>query len=335
MVLSLTFAIVEGPQKGWSSTLVTGLFAGTCTLLALFVMIERRRSRPMLDLTLFRYGRFIGAQMLPIGTAFAFVVPLVLLPTRFVGIHGMSAADAGAMMLPLCAPMVIVPFLGALLSRHVSSGLLSGIGLTVAAAGLLWIALLPESAAVGQLVWPMLTIGVGSGLPWGLMDDLAVSVVPKERAGMATGVFSTMRLTGEAIALASATALLVGLMQGQLREELATRAAGMSQSTSTDAQVAATANMLASGTLESTSTRSGPLGRTVLVAIYVHAFTRMSAILAAIAAVCATTAFVTLCPTRRHHTLSAQAHLPIQHPDEAVIGKVATPAPDCRSNNRR
>ncbi len=228
MVLSLTFAIVEGPQKGWSSTLVTGLFAGTCTLLALFVMIERRRSRPMLDLTLFRYGRFIGAQMLPIGTAFAFVVPLVLLPTRFVGIHGMSAADAGAMMLPLCAPMVIVPFLGALLSRHVSSGLLSGIGLTVAAAGLLWIALLPESAAVGQLVWPMLTIGVGSGLPWGLMDDLAVSVVPKERAGMATGVFSTMRLTGEAIALASATALLVGLMQGQLREELATRAAGMS-----------------------------------------------------------------------------------------------------------
>jgi hypothetical protein len=54
----------------------------------------------------------------------------------------------------------------------------------------------------------MFLIGVGVSLPWGLMDGLAVSVVPKERAGMATGIFNTTRVAGEGIALAIVTALL-------------------------------------------------------------------------------------------------------------------------------
>ena len=45
--------------------------------------------------------------------------------------------------------------------------------------------------------------------PWGLMDGLSVSVVPKERAGMATGIFSTTRVAGEGIALAIVGAVLV------------------------------------------------------------------------------------------------------------------------------
>jgi len=42
-------------------------------------------------------------------------------------------------------------------------------------------------------VLPMLVIGCGTGLPWGLIDGRSVSVVPKERAGMATGIFSPTR----------------------------------------------------------------------------------------------------------------------------------------------
>ncbi|MEN3809389.1 MFS transporter, partial [Chromobacterium piscinae] len=51
----------------------------------------------------------------------------------------------------------------------------------------------------------------GSGLPWGLMDGLSVSVVPKERAGMASGIFSTTRVAGEGMALAAIGALMAGL----------------------------------------------------------------------------------------------------------------------------
>lgn len=48
------------------------------------------------------------------------------------------------------------------------------------------------------------------------MDGLAVSVVPKERAGMATGIFSTIRVAGEGIALAVVGALLATLVERHL-----------------------------------------------------------------------------------------------------------------------
>jgi len=38
----------------------------------------------------------------------------------------------------------------------------------------------------GPMILPMLLIG--NGLPWRLIDALSVSVVPKERAGMASGI---------------------------------------------------------------------------------------------------------------------------------------------------
>jgi hypothetical protein len=59
-------------------------------------------------------------------------------------------------------------------------------------------------------------IGIGTGLPWGLMDGLSVSVVPKERAGMATGIFSTTRVAGEGLALAMVSAALAGIVAARL-----------------------------------------------------------------------------------------------------------------------
>ena len=83
----------------------------------------------------------------------------------------------------------------------------------------------------------MLLIGAGAGLPWGLMDGLAMSVAPPERAGMAAGIFSTTRVAGEGIALASVNALLAGLIRHRMEA-----IDGVSQ-------VAASAQYLAAGDL--------------------------------------------------------------------------------------
>jgi hypothetical protein len=48
------------------------------------------------------------------------------------------------------------------------------------------------------------------------MDGLSVSVVPKERAGMAAGIFGTVRVAGEGLALASVLAVLGVLIEGRL-----------------------------------------------------------------------------------------------------------------------
>ena len=213
-----TYAVLKAPENGWGDRAVVGLLAASAVLLLAFVVIENMVKRPMLDLSLFRYPRFIGVQFLAAAPAYSYVVLQVLLPVRFIGIEGYSAMEAGRMMIALSAPMLVVPILAGMMTRWISAGMLSGVGLLTAAAGLAWLAQCAPGQSASQLVAPLLVIGLGISLPWGLMDALAVSVVPKERAGMAMGIFSTTRVAGEGVALAVVAAILAGLAQSRLRE---------------------------------------------------------------------------------------------------------------------
>lgn len=216
-LVSLTFGIVRGPQDGWTSLRVLPLFGGAFLLLGAFTAVELRRLRPMLELSLFRYPRFIGVQLLPLATGFSFIALIVYVPIWFMVIQGRDAFTAGLAILPLTAPMLVVPLWAGRMARHVSPGLLSGIGFLISALGAWQLMRLSPEGGLWAMAIPMLLIGIGNGLPWGLMDALSVSVVPKERAGMAVGIFTTMRVAGEAVAIAVIGAALVGLTAANLR----------------------------------------------------------------------------------------------------------------------
>lgn len=267
-VLALfTFGVIQAPESGWGSPLVSGLLIGSAVLLALFVMIEMRVKRPMLDLTLFRYPRFIGVQMLPIGTCYCYIVLVVMLPLRFIGVEGLSEIDAGLLLLALSAPMLVVPMMAASLARFVSPGILSGAGFLIAAVGLHWLSLYNVGEPRFGLVGPMLLIGIGAGLPWGLMDGLSVSVVPKERAGMAAGIFNTVRVAGEGIALASVAAILASLLHTHLSDILQ----GVPGSLDTVA-IAETAQRVTTGDMAHAIDRIPGLANEALIAGYAQAF---------------------------------------------------------------
>ena len=288
----LTFGIMQGPHSGWTSAPVVALLAGAAVMLAVFVVVETRVARPMLDLSLFHYPRFVGAQFLPIATAVCFVVPLVLLPVRFIGAEGMSEIEAGGLMIALSAPMAVVPFLAGLLARRISSGTLSAIGLLVAALGLAWLAMVPVGAGAWALALPMLVIGIGTGLPWGLMDDLSVSVVPRERAGMATGIFTTMRVAGEALAIAAAGAVVVALGQPAL------------QAVADPARAADAMGALAGGDMQRAAALLPGIDRAALAGAYGGAFQVMLAVLVAATLLAAAAAYGLL--RRRDRAPAAQ-----------------------------
>jgi MFS family permease len=278
MLTLFTFGVIQAPESGWSSPLVVGLLLGSVLLLAVFIFIELRITRPMLDLALFRYPRFVGVQVLPIATCYCYVVLLVLLPLRFIGVEGRSPVDAGVLMIALSAPMLAVPFLAALLSRWISAGVVSGIGLLIAAAGLLWLGRVSGRTTGDAVVFPLLLIGCGTGLPWGLMDGLSVSVVPTERAGMATGIFSTTRVAGEGIALAVVSAILAALAHTRLRDHLAQVAPGSSR------DLTEAAHSLATGNLDRTTRLLPEVNRLSMIEIYDNNFDHLLYVLFAITA---------------------------------------------------
>ncbi len=278
-----TVAMIESPSVGWTSTAMFALGAAFVVCLAAFVVVELRTARPMLDLTLFRYRRFIGVQLLPIATCACFVVLLVIMPLRFIGVEGKSETETGLLMLALSAPMLIIPSVAATLARRVSSGVLSGIGLLAAAAGLIWLGTVDIGNA-RSTVAPMLLIGLGSGLPWGLMDGLSLSVVPKERAGMATGIFSTVRVAGEGVALAIVSAALAALIATALRHAPGLSGAGTVQA----------GQRLAVGDVAGAMAVLPKLDSATLLQAYQTAFTTLTRVLAGITALCALAVVVLL-----------------------------------------
>ena len=243
----LTWGVLQGPEAGWSSGAALLPLAGAALALAAFVGVERRvqqrTGQPMLDLSLFRYPRFVGVQLLAGAPAYAFVVLLVLLPVRFIGVEGMGPLQAG---------------------------------LLVCAAGLLWLGGCAPGTAFAQMAPPLLLIGLGIGLPWGLMDGLAVSVVPSERAGMATGIFSTVRVAGEGMALALVGAGLAALLSWRLSALAAPLAPQALAATGPAAQ------LLVTGDLAGALSLLPGLPASAVLAAYGQAFSTLLDVLAGI-----------------------------------------------------
>lgn len=211
-----TAGILQVSEDGWQHPRVLSLLAGAVLAGVWFIRIELRAPQPMLDLTLFRYGRFLGIQLLPVATCCCFVVLLALLPARFIGVDGFSSLTTGLLMLALSTPMLLVPSLAVTLTRWFPAGVLASSGLVIASAGLFMLSQTSGNGDLPLTLLAMMIIGVGSGLPWGLMDGLSISVVPEERAGIATGIFSTIRVAGEGVALALVTSALTGLIASPL-----------------------------------------------------------------------------------------------------------------------
>lgn len=292
-----TCGVIEAPSRGWGSAAVVGLLAISVLASVAFASIEVRAAQPMLDLSLFRYPRFVGVQVLPIATCYCYIVLLVVLPLRFIGIDGYDAMHAGWLMLALSAPMLVVPFAAAALTRWMSAGTISGIGLVIAAAGLHALDdALCNSMPLATL-GSMVTIGIGAGLPWGLMDGLSVSVVPKSRAGMATGIFSTTRVAGEGVALAIASAMLAAFMQADLQA-----AAPQAQA----AAIARAAARLTVGDLAHAAALLPEISPAALRASYHTAFSHLLDILTVVTLLCALAAFAFLSRVRTQEAEDAK-----------------------------
>jgi MFS family permease len=286
-----TFGVIQAPESGWGSPLVVTLLAASAFFLAAFILVEMRVNRPMLELSLFRYPRFVGVQILPVGTCYCYIVLIVMLPLRFIGAEGLSEIDAGMLMIALSAPMLVVPMLVASFTRWMSAGVLSGIGFLIAAAGLYWLSLVDFSGPKAEIIMPMLVIGIGAGMPWGLMDGLSVSVVPKERAGMASGIFSTTRVAGEGIALAIATAVLGALAHSSLSRLIPDNGGDIS------ARVAEAAQRVTAGDMVHAASTLPEVTRHALSSSYADAFTSLLHVLIVITLLSALATFAFLSKT--------------------------------------
>jgi EmrB/QacA subfamily drug resistance transporter len=214
----MVLALVRGNDEGWGSTLIVSLIASAGVLLAAFVAIERRVAQPMLPLELFRRPAFTGVQLAAFavsGSMFALFLYLTLYLQNFLGY---SPIDAGLRYLPITvASFIVAPLAGMALARIHARYLMAG-GLALTGVGLALMAGLHMDSGWTALLAGFVVSGVGVGLLNPVIADVALSVVPKERSGMAAGINDTFRQVGIAVGIAAWGAIFLGVGSSKTQE---------------------------------------------------------------------------------------------------------------------
>lgn len=202
----LMLGMVEGPQWGWGSKGVLAMLAGSVLLMVAFVLVERRVRHPMFDLRLLSNGRFMALCLIPVVVTFAFVILLPLLPNYLMVANGQSSQAAGTTMLLMTVPILITPLLvSKLVKWGWSNRSVFAVSLICLTAGVAWLAVeLKPGIGAGALAGPLITLGVGLGLNFGLVDGAVLDVVSPEATGTAAGFLNTLRLGSEAVVIAAA-----------------------------------------------------------------------------------------------------------------------------------
>jgi EmrB/QacA subfamily drug resistance transporter len=202
-LLMLVLALVRGNDDGWGSPLIVSLLAGAGVMLAAFVVIERRVAEPMLPLELFRRRAFTGVQLAAVGVSASLFALFLYLTLYLQNYLGYSPLQAGLRYLPITiAPFLVAPLAVALMGR-LPARVVMAIGLGGVGAGLLLMAGLSTSSSWTALLPGFIVAGIGVGLLNPVIADVAVSVVSKDRSGMAAGINDTFRQVAVAVGVAA------------------------------------------------------------------------------------------------------------------------------------
>lgn len=205
-LLLLIFTLNEGQSLGLTISALIGLLVVVTS--AAFVVWERRTASPLFELGLLANRRF-AAYAVAAGALMGVLVPLVVyLPTYLVTALGFAPATAGTWLLVLTVPTIFLPSAGAILARRMRPALLVAGSVVTAGLGAGLVTTTGPGGTAAALIAALLCVGVGVGLSNGVLDGLAIGSVRPEQAGTASGLFNTVRLTTEAVALAGAGAIV-------------------------------------------------------------------------------------------------------------------------------
>ena len=318
----LVYALVQGNSKGWGSTEIVSFLIGAVVLMVLFLIVELRQSRPMLDLSLFRRPAFSGASIVAFTLSGSFFAMFLYLTLYIQDVLGYTPLQAGLRFLPSTLLSFIVAPIAGRLSVRVPVRLLLGSGLLLIGIGLLTMTAVDAASSWTALIPGFVLAGAGVGLVNPPLASTAVGVVPIERSGMASGINSTFRQVGIATGIAGLGAVFQHSVTQNTTAALA--AGGHAREILSPAH-GRLGTLLQSGEVTQIARALPPGARTALEHSYrvgfTDAFTTIAAIAAVVALVGAALAFVLV----RTRDFVSAGELPVaQEPEERLATAAAS-----------
>ena len=204
-MVALVFGLHALPHAGTAPLSAIGPFALAVAALVLLLVVEARAKAPLVDLGFFaRRGFVIGTA---IGAVSMFCIMSLLLYFNLYAQSreglGLTALEAGALLLPLGLALLALALSASALSARVGlrKAMMGGAVLIVIASAILWAAVAAGEMtvfAVGFLV-----MGAGLAVPYALAPRLALSALPQSQAGQGSGLVNASTFLGGSIGVAA------------------------------------------------------------------------------------------------------------------------------------
>jgi predicted MFS family arabinose efflux permease len=192
---ALTYVLIQGGHSGWLSPEILGCSIAAILPLVVFVRYEVHARDPMMDMHVFRDRVYDAAIYAVFATLFCVYGTLFIITQYFQNVRTYSPEETGVLMLAMTIPTIVLsPITGRVVAARGARGpTLIGLGCVAIGTGLL------AGAGPGTL-WLTLValafVGAAAGTSVAAATSEAMSTIPPERSGMASGILSTQRGLG-------------------------------------------------------------------------------------------------------------------------------------------
>lgn len=207
-LLALVFGIEATRSSGWTAPRTLIAFGAAALLLTAFAQLERRAASPLVPPSTWRIRSLVSASAVMAGVT-GVVVGVIFLSSLYLqAVLGASALTAGLQFLPLAAAITLAAAAASHAIGHLGARTLILGGLVVMSAGVLVLAANAGGSSYAANILPgFLLVGAGVGPMFVAISVAAMSNVPDESSGLASGLMMTGHEIGAALGVAALTAV--------------------------------------------------------------------------------------------------------------------------------
>jgi EmrB/QacA subfamily drug resistance transporter len=199
---SLTWACIEGSDRGWTSGPILGAFALALAGVLTFLLVERRTAEPLIELGFFRDRGFATANALAFASFFSLSGFVFFNALFFQQVQGYSATASGVRALATTLAIAAFAPVGGRLSARFGPRVPVAIGSALSGTALLLLTGLHADTPYLHIWWQFTIFGMGLGLFMAPITAAAVSTMPHSQAGVASAVVNTSRQVGGVLGVA-------------------------------------------------------------------------------------------------------------------------------------
>jgi EmrB/QacA subfamily drug resistance transporter len=212
-LLALTYGLIEGQSRGWTSPLIVACFVVAVVLGAAFLWIERRNAQPMIAMSLFSERVFSGGLIALMMWGFGLFGIYFFTSLYLQNVLGFSPTKAGLAFLPMALLMAAGAVVSEQLSRRLGAHRVVAFAMLLMAGGIAWVSLLSADTSFLGLMPSFAVIGIGGGLTVPLTASV-LDAMPREEAGVASGIFNASREISGLLGVAVIGAILATRQSG-------------------------------------------------------------------------------------------------------------------------